>query len=167
MLYDIVFNDLEFLLPLQLQQPFKSVMLGERIIATAGIDRAISLYPLESWELIVHELHRLPSLNPHVRKLQRTILGYAIEIQQTKTSTVALSAPLKRYAGIRKKASALLFPNKIEIWNPHTLTYQLEKSNDLTHRQVAGILRGADDESDSEMLEYICPKAVVTIPVLR
>lgn len=110
-------------LPLPLQQPFPSIVLGHAFTATVSIDPAIAIYPMDEWEIIEYELMRLPSVHNHVRRLQRLLIGNAVKIQQSDDGTIYLPPHLTHYAEIRTNAVGVGFLNKIELWSPKQLRH--------------------------------------------
>lgn len=79
--------------------------------------RNLVIYPLAHWQEIQEKISRLPSLDPHAKRLQRLVLGHAFDDVELDGSGRILVPPLLReYAQLDKKLVLLGQPNKLEIW---------------------------------------------------
>ncbi|WP_026318000.1 division/cell wall cluster transcriptional repressor MraZ [Algicola sagamiensis] len=75
------------------------------------------LYPLNEWELIERKLRQLSSMNPHERRIQRLLLGYASEGELDKAGRFLIPAPLRQHAGVDKHIMLVGQLNRFEIWS--------------------------------------------------
>ena len=69
---------------------------GQLVCTIDTQQSCLLLYPLTEWEEIELKLSKLSSMNPHERRLQRLLLGYAMEGEMDKNGRFLLSAPLAR-----------------------------------------------------------------------
>lgn len=155
MLYSLTFDGTTLHLDPGLLLDFEPFALGRAFVVTANIDPAISIYPMVEWEIIVSEIDRLPNTNANIRRLQRTLYAHAETLTLTPEKTLVIPQSLKSYAGIRKRAVALPFANKIEIWNPETL------------KSFIRSICGRDRDEILEILRESCPSVLDGMHPLR
>ena len=84
------------------------------------------LYPLPEWEEIEQKLSRLSSMNPAERRLQRLLLGNAMEGEMDKNGRFLLSAPLRQHADLTKEVMLVGQLNKFEIWSAEAWNKQIQ-----------------------------------------
>lgn len=53
---------------------------GQLIVTIDAVDRCLTVYPLPEWELIEAKLRELPSLREETRRLQRLLIGNAVDL---------------------------------------------------------------------------------------
>ena len=104
------------------------------------------LYPLQEWEAIEHKLRQLSSMNPHERRLQRLLLGYATECEMDKNGRLLLSAPLRQHAQLEKPIMLVGQLNKFEIWGESQWQAQVEA--DIAEEQAG------DFELSERLLDF-------------
>ena len=54
---------------------------GQLIITIDAVDPCLCVYPLDEWELIETKLRALPSLREENRRLQRLLIGNAVDLE--------------------------------------------------------------------------------------
>lgn len=91
-------------------------------VITQGQDPCIWAYPLTVWQQIENELKQLSSLSAINRTFIRNTVRYASFTTYDKQGRILLSPNLINYAGLSKDVLIIGMVNKIEIWNPETLT---------------------------------------------
>ncbi|MBF67357.1 MAG: cell division/cell wall cluster transcriptional repressor MraZ [Gammaproteobacteria bacterium] len=88
------------------------------VVVTIDIkERSLLIYPLPYWQDVERSVQALPSLDPVSRELQRLLIGYATDIQMDGSGRVLLTAPLREYAHLDRKAVLLGEGNKLELWS--------------------------------------------------
>ena len=58
------------------------------LICTIDLDHCLLLYPLNHWLKIEEKIMKLPSLDNSSRKLQRLLVGHAVEIEIDSSSRI-------------------------------------------------------------------------------
>lgn len=107
-----------------------------QLVCTIDIQQpCLLLYPLSEWEEIELKLSRLSSMNPHERRLQRLLLGYAMEGEMDKSGRLLLSAPLRQHAKLSKEIMLVGQLNKFEIWSSESWDEQIQ--SDISTEQDA------------------------------
>lgn len=108
---------------------------GQLVCTIDTQQSCLLLYPLTEWEEIELKLSKLSSMNPHERRLQRLLLGYATEGEMDKSGRFLLSAPLRQHAGLQKEIMLVGQLNKFEIWDAQVWHDQVE--NDIEMEKTA------------------------------
>lgn len=90
--------------------------LGEKFVATKGLDDCIFIYPLEEWSNIGAKLRSLPLTQGKARSFVRFFLSGAAELELDKQGRIVLPSHLREYAGVDKEAVIIGVGSRIEIW---------------------------------------------------
>ncbi|WP_087016620.1 division/cell wall cluster transcriptional repressor MraZ [Thaumasiovibrio subtropicus] len=85
------------------------------------------LYPLDEWEKVESRLAKLSSLNPAERRLQRLLLGHAIECPLDSQGRILIPPTLRQYAELESRAMLVGQLNKFEIWQEARWQEQIEE----------------------------------------
>lgn len=122
-------------IPTRYRQSLLDDCQGQLVCTIDTQQSCLLLYPLPEWEVIEEKLSRLSSMNPHERRLQRLLLGYAMEVDMDKNGRVLLSAPLRQHAKLEKEIMLVGQLNKFEIWSFDTWNCQVK--DDISMEQQA------------------------------
>jgi len=98
-----------------------------QLVVTIDRDRCLLIYPLPAWEEVEQKLIKLSSTNKKARSLKRLLLGHAEECQLDGQGRILLSAPLREFAGLEKRAVLVGQGNKFELWDEPTW-YELREA---------------------------------------
>lgn len=90
---------------------------GGRLVVTIDRDHCLLVYPAPEWEIIEKKLNALPSFDRHARSMQRLYVGHATELEMDAQGRILLPAPLRDYAGLKKKAVLIGQGSKFELWD--------------------------------------------------
>jgi MraZ protein len=89
-----------------------------QLVCTIDISQnCLLLYPLPEWEEIELKLSKLSSTNPQERRLQRLLLGYAMEVEMDKSGRILIAPTLRQHADLDKPVMLVGQLNKFEIWD--------------------------------------------------
>lgn len=88
-----------------------------QLVVTVDKDYCLLLYPLPDWEEIERKLMRLPSLDKRARRLQRLMVGHAMEVEVDGHGRILLSRELREFAGLERQAVLLGQGNRFELWD--------------------------------------------------
>jgi MraZ protein len=102
--------------------------LGEKFIATKGLDNCIFLYPIEEWQLIEAKLRSLPFTRADVRSFARFFFSGASEMEFDKQGRAVLSMKLREYAAINKDLIIIGVGSRVEIWSVEKWTQYTENA---------------------------------------
>ena len=90
---------------------------GQLIVTIDAIDPCLCVYPLAEWELIEAKLHELPSLREESRRLQRLLIGNAVDIELDGNGRFLVPPRLREYARLDKHAMLVGQLNKFQLWD--------------------------------------------------
>lgn len=90
---------------------------GQLIVTIDPVDSCLSVYPLPEWEQIEAKLRELPSLREENRRLQRLLIGNAVDLELDSAGRFLVPPRLREYAGLDKRAMLVGQLNKFQLWN--------------------------------------------------
>ncbi|MDA9832271.1 division/cell wall cluster transcriptional repressor MraZ [Gammaproteobacteria bacterium] len=89
-----------------------------KMVVTIDTDApCLLLYTLNEWERIESKLQQLPSFNPAARRIQRLLIGHAMEVDMDAQGRLLLPGLLRDHAGLDKNIILVGQGNKFEIWS--------------------------------------------------
>jgi len=91
--------------------------LGERFIATKGLDNCLFVYGQAEWAILEEKLKQLPMTKPEARAFMRFFFAGAAELTWDKQGRVLLPANLREYARLEKDVVVIGVATRIEIWS--------------------------------------------------
>ena len=90
---------------------------ASRVVVTINpVDKCLWLFTESDWGPIAHTIANLPQ-TPSNRQLQRTVLGYASDMEMDGQGRILISSELRDHAKLDKKVSMIGLGSKLEIWN--------------------------------------------------
>ncbi len=116
---------------------------GEQFVINRGFENCLSLYPMESWNLLSEKISRLNDFNPKVRDFKRLFLNGATLVELDSAGRVLLPKPLQEYAGIKKDMVFSAQGNKVELWDKDTY-YDYIRSQSAGFSDLAAEVAGGD-----------------------
>jgi len=91
--------------------------LGDRFIATKGLDNCLFLYPESEWRSLEEKLSKLPVSDANARAFVRFLLAGAAECEFDKQGRILLPGSLREYACLEKDVVVVGVMNRMEIWD--------------------------------------------------
>ena len=91
--------------------------LGDKFVATKGLDNCIFLYPMEEWKTIEEKLKSLPFTRADVRSFARFFFSGASEMEIDRQGRTLMPINLREYASIDKDLIIIGVGSRIEIWS--------------------------------------------------
>ena len=124
-----------FLLPAGFKRQLKE---GEiNFVLNRGMEKCLTLYPMESWNAIVDQISKLNEFDPKVRAFRRTFMGGATEVELDNAGRMLLPPTLKEHAELTKDIILVAAMNKIEIWDANRYKKFFEQMAPETFSQLA------------------------------
>lgn len=93
---------------------------GQLIVTIDAVDPCLCIYPLPEWEQIEAKLRELPSLREESRRLQRLLIGNAVDLELDGNGRFLVPPRLRDYARLDKKAMLVGQLNKFQLWDEDT-----------------------------------------------
>ena len=90
--------------------------LGENFIVTRGLDGCLFVYPKNEWENIIQKYKELPNTKD-ARNFMRFFLSGATVCEFDKQGRINLSAPLTKYAELKKDCVIIGVNDRLEVWS--------------------------------------------------
>lgn len=101
--------------------------LGEKFIATKGLDNCLFVYGPEEWAILENKLQQLPMTKPEVRAFVRFFFAGAAELVWDKQGRVLLPPNLREYAQLDRDVVVIGVATRIEIWSKESWAAYNEK----------------------------------------
>ena len=114
-------------IPTRFRQLLLDDCQGQLVCTIHTQQSCLLLYPLTEWEEIELKLSKLSNMNPHERRLQRLLLGNAMEGEMDKNGRFLLSAHLRQHANLEREIVLVGQLNKFEIWDAQTWQQQINE----------------------------------------
>ncbi len=100
---------------------------GGQIILTVDPDGCLALYPVAEWEKVELQIGKLPSMHPLSKKLKRTLVAHATDMEWDSQGRILIPPELREYAAIGKAAVMVGQMHKFEIWDEAHWNQQQEQ----------------------------------------
>ncbi|NLJ71399.1 MAG: division/cell wall cluster transcriptional repressor MraZ [Syntrophomonadaceae bacterium] len=115
--------------------------LGDKFVATKGLDDCIFIYPLSEWQEIELKLNKLPLARADVRSFVRFFFSGAAELENDKQGRIIIPANLREYADIFKDVVIIGVGSRLEVW----ATGKWEEYNEMASSSFAEIAENLVD----------------------
>ena len=106
-------------------------------VVSRGIEKCLSLYPLQSWEPIFSDISKLNDFDPKVREFRRYFLNGATNVELDSAGRLLVPKNLAEYAGLGKDIVLVAAVNKIEIWDKTKYTEFFESFSPESFSKLA------------------------------
>ena len=87
------------------------------IVTIDAVDPCLCVYPLAEWELIENKLRELASFREENRRLQRLLIGNAVDLELDASGRFLVPPRLREYAKLDKRAMLVGQLNKFQLWD--------------------------------------------------
>ncbi|OWZ84122.1 division/cell wall cluster transcriptional repressor MraZ [Natranaerobius trueperi] len=104
--------------------------LGEKFVATRGLDNCIFVYPIDEWKKLEEKIRNLPLTKADARAFSRFFLSGAAECEFDKQGRINLPSNLIKYAKLEKDAVVIGVSNRVEIWSQEIWESYQQKAED-------------------------------------
>jgi len=91
--------------------------LGDKFIATKGLDGCLFVYTKEEWAILENKLKQLPLAKPEARAFLRFFFAGAAELESDKQGRVLIPNNLREHAQLDKDAVIVGVSSRVEIWS--------------------------------------------------
>jgi len=91
--------------------------LGEKFVATRGLDNCLFVYPINEWAILEKKLTSLPITSKNARTFVRFFFSGATECELDKQGRISLPANLRNYANLDKEIVIIGLANRVELWS--------------------------------------------------
>ncbi|HEX5840949.1 MAG TPA: division/cell wall cluster transcriptional repressor MraZ [Pseudomonas sp.] len=104
-------------MPSRYRDELVSRCAGQLIVTIDAIDPCLCVYPLPEWELIENKLRELASFREENRRLQRLLIGNAVDLELDASGRFLVPPRLREYAKLDKRAMLVGQLNKFQLWD--------------------------------------------------
>ena len=123
----------------------KQLVEGEnRFIVSRGFEKCLTLYPLNSWQVILDKISQLNDFDPKVRQFRRQFLGGATEVELDAAGRILLPPTLREFALPGKEIVLAAALDRFEIWDASKYKqlfedFSADEFSNLAQEVMAGI----------------------------
>ena len=123
----------------------KQLVEGEnRFIVSRGFEKCLTLYPLNSWQMILDKIGQLNDFDPKVRQFRRQFLGGATEVELDAAGRILLPPTLREFALPGKEIVLAAALDRFEIWDASKYKqlfedFSADEFSNLAQEVMAGI----------------------------
>jgi MraZ protein len=110
--------------------------LGDRFVATKGLDNCLFVYPMEEWRQLEIKLKSLPFTKADARAFARFFFSGATECEVDKQGRILLPANLREYARLEKDVVVLGVSSRVEVWSREEWNNYSSKA-EATYEEIA------------------------------
>lgn len=90
---------------------------GQLIVTIDAVDPCLCIYPLSEWELIEAKLRELATFREENRRLQRLLIGNAVDLELDGSGRLLVPPRLRTYAKLDKSVMLVGQLNKFQLWD--------------------------------------------------
>lgn len=105
-----------------------------KFVVNRGLEKCLTLYTMESWNVMSEKLMKLNDFNVKVQKLKRLLLNGGNIVELDSAGRILIPKSLQEFAGLKKELVFSAQGNKIEIWDKEAYyNYINDNSADLSN----------------------------------
>jgi len=116
---------------------------AERFVINRGFENCLTLYPINSWNILAEKINKLNDFNAKVRDFKRLFLNGATIVDVDSAGRLLLPKLLQEYAGIKKDMIFSAQGNKVELWDKDTY-YNYIRQKSASFSDLASEVAGGD-----------------------
>ncbi|MDM7999438.1 MAG: division/cell wall cluster transcriptional repressor MraZ [Dehalococcoidia bacterium] len=117
--------------------------LHQGMVMTQGLEKCITVYPLEAWQNIADRLAAQSANRSKTRRISRFTFATAFMTELDAQGRIAIPPPLRRYAGIGDAAVIAGVNTHFEIWSRENW----EAESELMENEAWQISEGIEDRT--------------------
>lgn len=125
-------------IPKRFRETLQQVCRGEVVLTVDIHDACLLLYPMADWLAIEAKLMAMPNMDPATRRVQRLLLGHAVEMEMDNAGRILVPDLLRDYAQMTKEVMLVGQGNKIEFWSAETWQTQRQSWIQTTREEMSG-----------------------------
>jgi len=91
--------------------------LGDKFVATKGLDNCLFLYPQAEWENLEQKLKALPFTKADARAFVRFFFSGATECETDRQGRILIPGNLRGYAKLERDVVVIGVSSRVEIWS--------------------------------------------------
>lgn len=110
--------------------------LGERFVATKGLDNCLFVYPMEEWKVLEQKLKALPFTKADARAFVRFFFSGATECELDKQGRILIPGNLRDYAKLDKDVVVIGVSSRVEIWSKENWD-KYSNDTEISYAEVA------------------------------
>lgn len=110
--------------------------LGERFVATKGLDQCLFVFPMDEWQRMENRLKELPFTKADARAFVRYFFSGAAECEFDPQGRILVPQTLRDYGRLEKDVVVIGVSSRVEIWSKAEWENYSEKA-DSSYEEIA------------------------------
>lgn len=110
--------------------------LGDRFIATKGLDQSLFVYPIHEWSILEGKLKQLPLTNKNARAFVRFFFSGATECELDTQGRIRIPVNLREHADLIKEVMVIGVGTRVEIWSQKVWN-EYNSDDNLSYDEIA------------------------------
>jgi MraZ protein len=123
--------------PKRFRETLQQVCKGEVVLTIDIHDACLLMYPLAVWQGIEAKLMAMPNMDPATRRVQRLLLGHAVDMELDSAGRILIPDLLRDHAQMSRDVMLVGQGNKIEFWSSDVWQQQRDAWIETTRAEVA------------------------------
>jgi MraZ protein len=103
-------------IPKRFRDALQQVCKGEVVLTIDVHDTCLLMYPFPDWQTIEAKLMAMPNMDPATRRVQRLLLGHAVDMSLDSAGRILVPELLREHAQMGRDVMLVGQGNKIEFW---------------------------------------------------
>lgn len=97
------------------------------LVVTRGIDRCLSIFPMDEWARLAEQVSALPITDRRARAFRRLVFASASDSMLDKQGRLLIPPRLREYAGLDGEVVVTGLNTYIEVWNSDSWNEERER----------------------------------------
>jgi MraZ protein len=128
-------------IPKRFRETLQQVCNGDVVLTIDVHDACLLMYPLAVWQDIEAKLMAMPNMDPATRRVQRLLLGHAVDMGLDSAGRILIPDLLREHAQIGRDVMLVGQGNKIEFWSSDVWQQQRDEwiattRAEMTHETI-------------------------------
>ncbi len=129
-------------MPSRYRQELDERCEGQMVITIDLHEPCLCLYPLHEWARVETQISRMSSMMPEARRMQRLLVGNAIDVELDGSGRFLVPPQLRARVGLDKHVALVGMLHKFQIWDEEKWQAQFEQDMSFVqHNDIPEELR--------------------------
>ena len=132
-------------MPARLKSKLMEYCNGEMVVTIDVKEKCLLIYPYPEWQDVQRRARALPGMHKKTNRMQRMLIGHAMDVQLDASGRILLPPPLREHAELEKQVVLVGQTNKLELWDDLLWAAYMKRCNEEEQR---------DEDEPPELREF-------------
>lgn len=114
-------------MPSRYRQELDERCEGQMVVTIDLHEPCLCLYPMDEWDRVETQIRSMSSMLPEARRLQRLLVGNAVDVELDGNGRFLVPASLRARVGLDKHVALVGMLNKFQVWDEEQWQAQCEQ----------------------------------------